>query len=455
MIKIAILGRPNVGKSSFFNRLAKERDAITSDLAGTTRDTKKRTVTILDREAEVVDTGGLDDQEGMFAKVKEHSLRAALESDIVLYMVDGKSLPEDADRKIFYDLQELGKPIALLINKIDNDKEKERAWEFGEFGPEKMFEISVSHNRGINPLLNWLHSFLPHEEADIPMEEDDKGGLEEWLESQDQEPEETNEIRIGIIGRVNVGKSSVLNALLGEERSVVSDVAGTTIDPVDDVLPYEDKLFRFVDTAGIRRRGKIEGIEKYALGRTEKILEETDIALLILDSSTELVELDEKIAGLVDRFKLGCIIVLNKWDIAREDYKKIEKEVRFKFKFLDHAPIMTLSAMSGRNIDKLKQMILDIYANFSIRIPTSQLNDTIKEATIRHQIPSVKGREVKILYATQYDSKPPRIALMMNRPELHFSYRRYLINYLREKYGFVGTPIIFSVRGRGEKPTEG
>lgn len=457
--KIAILGKPNVGKSSFFNRLAKERDAITSDLAGTTRDTKTRIVSILEKEAEVVDTGGLDDSTELFAKVKEHSLRAALEADYILYMVDGKQLPDSDDKKMFYELSDLGKPIALVVNKIDNDKEKERAWEFSEFGAETVFEISVSHNRGINRLLQWLSDRLPDSEEDLIIQSDEEDiSLEDLIAQEEDSDEnaESNEINIGIIGRVNVGKSSLLNALLGEERSMVSDVAGTTIDPVDEVAVYGEKLFRFVDTAGIRRRGKIEGIEKYALQRTEKVLEQTDIALLVLDSSEPLVDLDEKIAGMADRFKLGCIIVLNKWDITREDYKKVETEVRRRFRFLEHAPMMTLSAQTGRNVEKLKEKILEVYSHFCRRIRTSELNEVIQGAIQRHHLPSDQGKLVRIYFATQYDVKPPRIMMVMNRPRsLHFSYRRYLVNVLRETYGFSGVPIVIMARGKKTEETHG
>lgn len=237
-------------------------------------------------------------------------------------------------------------------------------------------------------------------------------------------------INIGIIGRVNVGKSSLLNALLKEERSVVSNVAGTTIDPVDEIGEINGIKVNFVDTAGIRRRGKIEGLEKFALNRTRTILERTDIAILVLDASVPFVELDEKIAGLIDEFKLGVIVVFNKWDIAHKDFKGIMEDFKLRFKFLEYAPILTISAKNGRHIQKLEEEILRVYANFSFRIPTAKLNAVIKEATMRHPLPSDHGKIVKIYYATQFESKPPQIALIMNRPNsLHFSYKRYLVNF--------------------------
>ncbi|HFS82699.1 MAG TPA: ribosome biogenesis GTPase Der, partial [Epsilonproteobacteria bacterium] len=280
MKKVAILGRPNVGKSSLFNRLARERDAITSDLSGTTRDVKKRIVTISgNRDFEVLDTGGIDYSSEMFSKVAELSLRAAEEADLILYLVDGKTLPDEEDRELFYRLQTLNKPLALIVNKIDNDKEEERYWEFLEFGAEATFPMSVSHNRYFNDFYLWLEQYIPEREEREPLElTQDPDPFAERVEEairdiNTTEEEADNQIRVAIIGRVNTGKSSLLNSLLGKERSVVSDVAGTTIDPIDETIEHDGYEITFIDTAGIRRRSKIVGIEKYALGRTTAMLE--------------------------------------------------------------------------------------------------------------------------------------------------------------------------------------
>ncbi len=456
MKKIAIIGKPNVGKSSLFNRILKQRDAIISDLAGTTRDLKRRIVTIGDKEAELIDTGGLEERDELFEKVKRKSLEAAKDADIILYMVDGKMLPDEEDKKIFRSLQKLGKDIALVVNKIDNDKEEENVWNFYEFGAEHIFPISVSHNRKVKKLLEWIEKRLPASQT-IQLEIDEEPDLDEILAMAEEGPrkEEDKEIRVAILGRVNVGKSSLLNALLKEERSIVSDVAGTTIDTVDESTIYEDKVITFIDTAGIRRRGKIVGIEKYALNRTQKMLERADVALLVLDASEGITEQDERIAGYIDKYKLACIIVLNKWDIAKKEYKEAVQEVRDRLKFLSFAPVITLSAKTRKRVDKLYDLILRVYRNYASWIPTAQLNRVIKEAQIRHQIPAYKGKPVKILYATQYDTKPPKIALIMNRPEgLHFSYKRYLVNTLRENFDLEGTPVILSPRKRGERESE-
>lgn len=451
MKKIAILGKPNVGKSSLFNRFLKQRKAITSDVAGTTRDVNASIMDFDGNAIEVLDTGGIDESSELFSKVKELSIKASQQADLVLYMVDGKLLPQEEDRALFYAISKKAKQCVLVINKIDNDKEKQRGWEFASFGAKESFMISASHNRGILALkAHILHALGLSSKVSLQVDEDES--LEEFLSQEEEVSEEGKSINVGIIGRVNVGKSSLLNALLGSERSVVSSVAGTTIDPVDEEMEYEGQVIKFVDTAGIRRRSKIEGIERFALDRTKKVLEQSDIALLVLDVSEGFVELDERISSLVDKYSLGVIIVLNKWDIRASEFEAIRSELKRKFRFLEYAPFLSVSAKNGRHIEEIKKKILEVYANYSFRIPTSRLNDCIAEATKRHQLPSDHGKIVRIYYATQYETCPPQIALVMNRPKaLHFSYRRYLVNFLRDSFDFSGTPILISARGRKEQ----
>ena len=460
--KIALIGQPNVGKSSLFNRIAKQRIAIVSDIAGTTRDIRRHEVEILDKDALMLDTGGIDDtDDAIFSNVKRKAVECAKEADIILFMVDGKRIPDEKDKELFYELQSLGKRLALVVNKIDNDKEKdERLWSFFEFGinEDDLFGISVSHNRGTKSLFEWIWAQLPARIVvpELIIEEDDDESLENFLDPVEDvndliQPDD-GKIKVAIIGRVNVGKSSILNALVGEERSVVSPIAGTTIDPVDETFEYKDKSITFVDTAGLRRRGRIEGIEKFALNRTREMLEVANLALLILDASEELVDLDEKIAGLVDEYGLGTIIVLNKWDMNRDDFKEVEEKIRGKFKFLYYAPVIAVSAKTGRGIDRLKDKLVEIYENYAQRISTSVLNKTIETAIIRHSLPSPNGAFLRIYYTTQFETKPPRIALVMNKPRLlHFSYKRYLINFLRNNINFEGTPIHVVARGKGER----
>ncbi len=459
MFKVAILGKPNVGKSSFFNRILRKRDAIVSERAGTTRDIKKRVVS-LDDELEdilVLDTGGLEERDELFNKVKEKSLQAAKEADLIIYMVDAKTIPDEEEKKYIRSLQKLKKPIILVVNKVDNDKMMEKVYDFYELGVEEIYPISIAHNRGVGKLIERIKEFIPKKkkiieattiEEDIPLEE-------LFSEEESENFEELKEIKVAIVGRVNVGKSSLLNALVGSERAIVSDVDGTTIDPIDESIYFNGYNITFVDTAGIRRRSKIKDIEKYALIRTEKVLKEADVAILVLDAKEGIVELDEKIGGLIQKHKNACIIVANKWDEAKMDYKKFEKEVKYRFKYLDYAPFMVISAKTKRNIDKVKEKIIYVYGNYTKRIPTSKLNEWIKEATIRHNLPTdIRGKEIKIYYATQFAIKPPTIALIMNRAKLHFSYERYLINFLRQKEDFTGTPIVLIPREKGKKNEE-
>ncbi|GAA6885397.1 ribosome biogenesis GTPase Der [Helicobacter pylori] len=445
---IAILGQPNVGKSSLFNRLARERIAITSDFAGTTRDINKRKIALNGHEVELLDTGGMAKDALLSKEIKALNLKAAQMSDLILYVVDGKSIPSDEDLKLFREVFKTNPNCFLVINKIDNDKEKERAYAFSSFGMPKSFNISVSHNRGISALIDAILNALNLNQI---IEQDLDADILESLENNASKEETKKEeiIQVGIIGRVNVGKSSLLNALTKKERSLVSSVAGTTIDPIDETILIGDQKICFVDTAGIRNRGKILGIEKYALERTQKALEKSHIALLVLDVSTPFVELDEKISSLADKHSLGIILILNKWDIRYAPYKEIMATLKRKFRFLEYAPVITTSCLKTRHMDEIKHKIIEVYECFSKRIPTSLLNSVINQATQKHPLPSDGGKLVKVYYATQFATKPPQISLIMNRPKaLHFSYKRYLINTLRKEFNFLGTPLILNAKDK-------
>ncbi|GAA8498391.1 ribosome biogenesis GTPase Der [Helicobacter pylori] len=445
---IAILGQPNVGKSSLFNRLARERIAITSDFAGTTRDINKRKIALNGHEVELLDTGGMAKDALLSKEIKALNLKAAQMSDLILYIVDGKSIPSDEDLKLFREVFKINPNCFLVINKIDNDKEKERAYAFSSFGMPKSFNISVSHNRGISALIDAILNALNLNQI---IEQDLDADILESLENNapKEETKEEEIIQVGIIGRVNVGKSSLLNALTKKERSLVSSVAGTTIDPIDETILVGDQKICFVDTAGIRHRGKILGIEKYALERTQKALEKSHIALLVLDVSAPFVELDEKISSLADKHSLGIILILNKWDIRYAPYEEIMATLKRKFRFLEYAPVITTSCLKARHIDEIKHKIIEVYECFSKRIPTSLLNSVINQATQKHPLPSDGGKLVKVYYATQFATKPPQISLIMNRPKaLHFSYKRYLINTLRKEFNFLGTPLILNAKDK-------
>ncbi|TQR34407.1 ribosome biogenesis GTPase Der [Campylobacter sp. MIT 99-7217] len=465
MQSIILVGKPNVGKSSLFNRIARQRIAITSEISGTTRDVNKTEVFINSKTATLIDSGGLDESSELFKNVKKNTLKMAKNSDIILYLVDGKFLPDDEDRVFFYELKKLKKPMALVINKVDSKKDEERAYEFVNFGVKEIFNISVSHNSGLDELFSWLEKFLD----ESVLIKDEEESLEEFLENFDESFAEgdfeaqkefkkidENHIKVGIVGRVNVGKSSLLNALVKEDRSVVSDVAGTTIDPVNESIEYQGKVLEFIDTAGIRKRGKITGLERFALNRTEKLLEKAQIALLVLDASEGFNELDERIAGLIGKHFLGVIIVLNKWDKSELEFDKVVKELRLdRFKFLAYAPIISVSALSGKRVHVLLEKILQVFENCTQKIPTAKLNALISEATKAHPLPHDYGKLVKIYYAVQYDIAPAKIALIMNRPKaLHFSYKRYLQNQIRKEFDLEGCPLILASRKKGSKENE-
>ena len=511
--KIIILGKPNVGKSSLFNRLLKDKIAITSEIEGTTRDINIRPLELESNGrifyANLCDTAGLMKKaDGIFKNVKKIIFDFINEGDLILYVISAEQGIIDEDLRFFRTL----KNAALIVNKTDI--EKVERWEYDAFGAKNVFFVSSLHNRGLKQLKDFLADNLslgmrfapfPHKTAfDEPLVlshlfhaktaqshtantsivcnenldsvknngRDCDGdfvfvknfGVETGLESantpkfftsakgapKSELPTQIAQtIKIGIIGRVNVGKSSILNALLNKNRSLVSEVEGTTIDPVSDEIAYKGKILRFVDTAGIRRASKIEGIEKFALIRTKNILEQSNIVLLVLDSSQDFVELDEKISGLSQKYNLGIIILLNKWDIKCADFKAIETQIRRKFSYLAYAPILTISALKMRHIDEIKEAILRVWENFNRRIPTATLNSHLKIATQKHPIPSDKGKIIKVYYATQVDCAPPTIMLSMNRPRaLHFSYKRYLVNYFRANFDFSGVPIVILTKGR-------
>lgn len=457
MQKIILVGKPNVGKSSLFNRLAKERLAITSDISGTTRDTNRKIIDINGKKAILVDSGGLDSSDELFKNVKANTIKEAKDSDIIVYMVDAKLGANDDDRAYFYEFLKFKKPTALVINKVDSKRDEERSLEFISFGYKDTFNISVSHASGIDELSEFLSSHLKDE-----IVADNELSLEDFLDENICEDDEVvqnideNHIKVAILGRVNVGKSSLLNALVNDERCVVSSIAGTTIDPVNESFNYNGKVIEFVDTAGIRRRSKILGIEKFALNRTEKMLENAHIALLVLDASEGFNELDERIAGLLSKNYLGVIIVLNKWDLCGKSDKEFDEVCKHlkldRFKFLAYAPIISVSALSKKRIKNLLDLILKVHSNFIQKIQTSKLNEIIEDACKAHPLPHDKGKLVKIYYATQYSIAPPKIALIMNRPKaLHFSYKRYLQNVLRKHYDFSGVPLILAARKKGEK----
>lgn len=443
-----IVGRPNVGKSTLFNRLAKQRRALTHDMPGMTRDRLSEIVTLDDeRRYELTDTGGLeygDTPMSAFADEIKAQARAALDSaDFILFVVDGAVgvLPEDLD--IAQDLRSDSSKVLLLVNKIDRKDAQATLAEFWELGLERILAISAEHGgEGIDQLFDALGEVIPADSVGSD-EEDDNAP-----------------VRVAIIGRPNVGKSSLLNKLTREERAVVSPVSGTTRDAIDQEIERNGKRYVIIDTAGIRRKGKTtDEAEKLAVISARKAIERAEVAIVMIDAIDGITGQDATVAGYAEDAGKGALILVNKWDASeheQDDYKKFEDKVRFNMKFLAYAPLEFISAKTGRRVEKIFPRIDEIAAGYRKRFRTSELNQILEKAVKAHNPPTVKGKPRRFYYATQLKSQPPTIALFSNTDEpLHFSYRRYLENQFREALGLVGTPVHFVIRARkGMKKTD-
>ena len=435
--RIVIVGRPNVGKSTLFNRLAGKRRALTHDLPGMTRDRLTDVVTLDDgRRFELTDTGGLeygDSPMSSYAnEIRAQAKQALDEADFVLFVVDGTAGVLGEDRDIANDLRASADRTLLLVNKVD--RRDADVHEFWELGFERVMPISAEHGEGIDELFDVLNEIVPAESAEG---EDDANAP----------------ARVAIIGRPNVGKSSLLNRLLGSERAVVSPISGTTRDAIDAEIERNGKRYVIIDTAGIRRKGKTtDEAEKLAVISARKAIERCEIALALIDSTDGVAAQDATVAGYAEDSGKAALLLVNKWDVgehSQDDAKKFEEMVRFKLKFLSYAPVEFISAKSGRRVEKIFARIDEIIAGYRTRFRTSELNEILERAIQGHQPPSVKGRPRRFYYATQLKTQPTTIALFSNVDEpLHFSYRRYLENQFREALGLVGCPIHFVIRAR-------
>ncbi len=437
--RVVIAGRPNVGKSTLFNRIAGKRRALIHDLPGMTRDRLSDVVTLDDgRRFELVDTGGLeygDSPMSAFAnEIREQASRALGDADLVLFVVDGTAGVLAEDRDIAEELRSSADRTILIVNKVDRRDAEESVPEFYELGFERLLPMSAEHGEGLDDLLDMIGEVVP-------------------LESVDEEEELDAPVRVAIIGRPNVGKSSLLNRLLNEERAVVSPISGTTRDAIDAELERDGKRYTIIDTAGIRRKGKTtDEAEKLAVISARKAIERCEIALVMIDSTEGVAGQDATVAGYAEDAGKAALILVNKWDVgehAPDDAKKFEEMIRFKLKFLAYAPLEFISAKSGRRVEKIFAKIDEIIAGYRKRFRTSELNEILERALRMHQPPSVKGRPRRFYYATQLKTQPPTIALFSNVDEpLHFSYRRYLENQFRDALGLVGCPIHFVLRAR-------
>ncbi|HHQ2455867.1 ribosome biogenesis GTPase Der [Bacillus cereus group sp. MYBK245-2] len=430
---IAIVGRPNVGKSTIFNRIVGERVSIVEDIPGVTRDRIYSAGEWLNHEFNIIDTGGIDiGDEPFLTQIRQQAEVAIDEADVIIFMTNGRDGVTAADEEVAKILYRSNKPVVLAVNKVDNPEMRSDIYDFYALGFGEPFPISGTHGLGLGDLLDEAAQHFPKIEED---------GYDE------------DTIRFSLIGRPNVGKSSLVNALLGQERVIVSNVAGTTRDAVDTPYSKDGKDYVIIDTAGMRKKGKVyESTEKYSVLRALRAIERSDVVLVVLDGEEGIIEQDKKIAGYAHDSGRAVVIVVNKWDAVKKDEKTMkafEENIRSHFQFLDYAPIVFLSAKTRKRTQTLIPVIDEVNESHSIRIQTNVLNDVIMDAVAMNPTPTHNGSRLKIFYATQVAVKPPTFVVFVNDPELlHFSYERFLKNRLRESFGFVGTPIHIIARAR-------
>ena len=435
---VAIVGRPNVGKSTLFNALAGEKIAIVKDTPGVTRDRIYAEVNWLDKDFTLIDTGGIEPEsrDVILAQMREQAQIAIDTADVILFMTDVKQGLVDADSKVADMLRRSHKPVILVVNKVDNfQKMMPDVYEFYNLGIGDPMPISAAERIGIGDMLDKV---LEHFQ--------ERSGTEE----EDERP------RIAIVGKPNVGKSSIINKLIGEDRVIVSDIAGTTRDAIDTDIVHNGREYVFIDTAGLRRKNKIkEELERYSIIRTVTAVERADVVLIVIDAVEGVTEQDAKIAGIAHDRGKGVIIVVNKWDAIEKNDKTVkeyEQKIRMVLSFMPYAEIMYVSAKTGQRLPKLFDMIDMVIENQTLRIATGVLNEIMTEAVALQQPPSDKGKRLKLYYITQVAVKPPTFVIFVNDKELmHFSYTRYLENRIREAFGFKGTSLKFFIRERKEK----
>ncbi len=430
---IAIVGRPNVGKSTIFNRIAGERISIVEDTPGVTRDRIYTTGEWLGREFSIIDTGGIDLGDEPFMDQIKHQAEIAIdEADVIIFVASGREGITDADELVAKILYRSNKPVILAVNKVDNPEMRNDIYEFYALGLGDPFPVSGSHGLGIGDVLDEAVKHFPN--------------------TSEEEDEDT--IKFSLIGRPNVGKSSLINAILGEDRVIVSDIEGTTRDAIDTYFESEEgQKFLMIDTAGMRKRGKVyESTEKYSVMRAMRAIERSDIVLMVLNAEEGIREQDKRVAGYAHEAGRGIIIVVNKWDTVKKDtntMRDFEAEIRDEFQYLDYAPIFFVSALTKQRLNKLPELIETVSMNQNLRIPSALLNDVVMDAVAINPTPTDKGKRLKIFYATQVAVKPPTFVIFVNEEELmHFSYARFLENQIRKAFTFEGTPIKIIPRRR-------
>jgi len=445
---VAIIGRPNVGKSTLFNRLTGKRTAIIEDFPGVTRDRIYGECEWIGQRFTVVDTGGLEpaSKDQMLSLMREQTQIAVEEADAIVFLMDGREGLVPSDYEVVELLRKVQKPVFYVVNKIDAPKHEERILEFYKLGVEKLYPISAEHGYRVDELLDEICNSLP---AGGAVKHEPAAGLPEEGEG------ETEPIKIAVVGRPNVGKSSLVNYLLGEKRVLVSEQPGTTRDSVDTEVTLNHRRYILIDTAGIRRKSRIDQpIERYSVVRAFRSLERSDVALLMIDAVEGVTDQDARIAGRAHEMGRGCILVVNKWDLVEKDDTTVGRYVealRDHLKYLDYAPILFVSALTGQRVYKIIETVDAVFAEYTKKVPTSELNQILEVSVKNYPPPSFHGRHVKLFYTTQVGVKPPTFIVFCNYPQaIHFSYRRYLENRIREHLGFVGTPLRLIFRSRRE-----
>ncbi len=443
---VALVGRPNVGKSTLFNRITRSRDALVDDFPGVTRDRHYADTAWNEKEFTLIDTGGflLSDDDIFATEIRQHVEIAVDEADLVVLVLDGRAGISPFDQDLADILRRAEKPVFYLINKVEHSTQRHAMSEFYSLGVDKFYSVSAEHGLGISDFMDAMVTVLPHYEKS----EEGKGKGEESAENK--------EIRIAVAGRPNVGKSSLINKLFGEQRLMVSEHPGTTRDAVDLAIEHEGRSFRLIDTAGIRRKGKVkEKIEKFSIIKSLKSLDACDVALILIDAAEGITDQDITVAGYARDRGCGALFLLNKWDLLetdQKDQKRFMEELRRKAKFLSYAPAMTVSALTGLRTHKIFSMVERIYEEYSYRINTGMLNRIIEDAVFRAEPSLHKGKRLKFYYAAQVSVRPPAIVCFVNYPEaVHFSYKRYLLNQIREMAELEQTPINLYFRERSGK----
>ncbi len=433
-LTVSIIGRPNVGKSTLFNRMTQSKKAIVEDVAGVTRDRLYEKVEYQDKSFRLIDTGGIThEKEDFNSDIKMQAEIAIDESQIILFVVDARSSITYEDEQVANILRKSGKEVIVVCNKVDNNRIADNIYEYYGLGYETIIPVSAEHGSGVYDILDYIYPHIPEEEE-----------------------EEDSTINFCLIGRPNVGKSSLFNAIVGDERSIVSDIEGTTRDAIDTEFTYDEVDYKMIDTAGIRKRGKVyEKIEKYSVLRALKAIEKSDVVLWVVDAERGIVEQDKRVLGHALEDRKPVIVIVNKWDTIEKEtntQKHYEEEMKAKMPFIADSHFLFVSAKTKRGVKNIYPAINDIYYKYTREFSTSQVNNVLNDAIMSKVPPSYKGKPIRIYYATQIATKPPRFLFFVNNKEiLHFSYKRYLENYFKHAFGLQGIKLKFQFKNRDEK----